>query len=96
MFSVNINFCLGIVPSVPTLSDAYVDVFFGLIVVLLLLDLAVMAWLALNWNERPVRRSSPLFLLLITLGVALVLLAGIFNSIGLDSSAMCALYDFFL
>jgi hypothetical protein len=59
-------------------------------------NLAFVVWLALNWNEKPVRQGSPLFLLLINFGVLLVCIAGIFNSIGLDSSAMCALYTFFL
>lgn len=55
-----------------------------------------MVWLALNWNHKIVRRTSPLFMLFVTIGVAMVLIAGILLSIGLNSSAQCILYDFFI
>lgn len=65
-------------------------------VAILCIDLALMAWLAYRWNNVSLRKSSPLFLSLIALGVALVLIAGIIMSIGLTGSAMCILYVFFL
>lgn len=71
-------------------------VFFSIMVVILLADVGVFVWLALNWKEKTVRRCSPLFLCLITIGIALVLVAGIVNSCGLDSSAACAVYALFL
>ena len=93
------NFLLffqAIIPEVPDLSDAYAAVFFGLIVFLTVMDLLCIGWLALKWKVKPVRRSSPLFLMITAVGVLLVLIAGIVNCNGLSSSAMCALYAFFL
>lgn len=87
---------LEIVPQLPTLSDAYAAVFFGVFIAILLLDLAVATWVILNWSDKTLRRSSPLFLLLINVGIASILVAGIIMAIGLSDSAMCILYVFFL
>ena len=62
----------------------------------MVLALAVGGWLIYRWNHKILRRSSPLFLLLIIVGILLVLTAGIIMSAGLSSSAMCILYVFFL
>lgn len=85
-----------IVPQLPNLTYSYVVVFFALMIAEIVLALAVGGWLILRWNHKLLRRSSPLFLLLIIVGILLVLTAGIIMSAGLSSSTMCILYVFFL
>lgn len=50
------------------------------------------------WNrkDKVVKRSSPVFVLLIGSGIVFVLIGGILLTVGLTSSAMCILYVFFL
>lgn len=92
----NCIYSLAIVPQIPTLSDALAAVFFGVFIALLLVALGCMFFIFWNRNDKIIRRSSPVFILLIGSGISLVLIGGLILTIGLTSSAMCILYVLFL
>lgn len=63
---------------------------------MIVITLAAIAWVLWNRNDPIVRRKSPTFMSLIGLGIVMVLLGGLWISIGLTNSTMCILYVFFL
>lgn len=85
-----------IVIDIPDLSNAFVAVFFAVMCVLIGIVLAIAVFVVVYWDHRLLRRDSPMFLLLILLGVLLVAVSGIIMAVGLTTSTLCILTDAFL
>lgn len=84
-------------PIVPTIGNsALAAVFFGIFIALIVITLAAIGWILWYRNDPIIRRKSPLFMSLIGLGIIMVLLGGLWITIGLTDSARCILYVFFL
>lgn len=87
---------LAIVPQIPDLTYWFVDVFFGITCFILVIDVTFYVIITIFRNDRCMKISSPLFMALTTFGLFQVLVSNILLSIGLSSSAMCILTNFFL
>ena len=87
---------LAIVVQIPNLSFWFVDFLFGITCFLLVVNFIICIIITFYRNDKYIKRSSPFFMALITLGIFLVLTSNILFSIGLTSSTMCILTNFFL
>ena len=83
-----------VLPSYADLTHAVVIVFFAFAILGAAIAVALLVWTIVYRNE--LRRSSPVFLSLLLTGIILVFVSLILISIGLKSSAMCILSDFFM
>ena len=84
------------VVQISDLSDWYVVFFFIITCFLIVINVSMHVLILLFRNDKCMKTSSPLFLALMAFGVNQVLISNILISIGLDSSTMCILTNFFL
>lgn len=87
---------LEIVVQIPDLNVWFVGLFFGITCFLIVVDFTLWAIITYYRKDKFIKRCSPFFMALVTLGIMLVLISNILFSIGLTSSAMCILTNFFL
>ena len=62
----------------------------------MVLNFIIWAIITYYRNDKYIKRCSPFFMALMTIGILQVLISNILLSIGLDSSTMCILTNFFL